>query len=368
MNTKKFFAIVIALVMVLLLAACGDSPSPAPQAPDASPGDTPVAPTTPTEPADVWPPGAQFQLAVGFAPGGSSGAMQLITIPYLEYYLGIPVVPLNLPGAAGLVGHNSVQAMPADGLTAIYTATPDGIFSYYHLSPTDLPWTLDDWVGTGIWGSLGTLGIIASRDSPWMDFADLIEDARQRPGEITFASIGPGRIDDVWTIEIMEAFGVEFNWVFYEGTSAVQTDILTGDIDAAIVAVARPDFIDHPEFRVLMSVSMGFPEDSIFYGAFPTIRDFEERLGFNAETDFVTLNVTPALTWVMRSDVPEDRFNAFVDAMRRVTENPDWQREISEWTHPVWIPPGPEQDRIFDEISSGMAAFVPQHREFVPRN
>jgi len=363
-QTRVLLAILL-LAVLLMLTACTETAAPATTTP-ATGGETTGQTGDAGADAPVWPaPGMTFNLAVGFAPGGTNDAMTRITAPYLERYLGIPVVVQNIPGAGGLVGHNSVFASPSDGLTAIYTATTDGIFSFYHLSPTALPWSVDDWRGTGIWASMMPMGFVSLHTSPWNDFADLIEDARNRPPrDITIATMGPGRIEDLWMIEIQEFFGVEFNWVFYEGSAAIQTDLMTGDLDVGIIGVAREDFLDHPEFRVLTGITAAYPEESIFHGALPVLSDFEDRLNFSM-SDLVALDMTPILSWVVKADTPEYRFEILVEAMRRVAANPDWQEEIRAFTWPTFIAPGEGQEEIFAEISADFASFVELHRQYV---
>ena len=317
--------------------------------------------------AAQWPAkNATFNLVAGYNPGGATDAICRVSAPFLEKYLGIPVVVQNIPGSGGLVGTNSVFAGKSDGYTAIYTATTDGIWSYKNLSPTAVPWQLNQWKGTGIFASMGTMGIITTQKSPWKDFGDLIEAARKQPPKsITLASLGPGRLDDLWVIEIQETFGVEFNWVFYDGSSAIQTDLMTGDVQAAIVGIARSDFINHPNFRVLAGFVSEYPEGCPYKGVFPTMRDFEQRLGYKLE-NMPAMSVKPILSYIVKANIPDEAHAAISKAVKQMTEDKEWQEKIKALTWPTYIPPEEEQV-IFDSVNAAFVPYVEKHKKYVRR-
>ncbi|GHS96638.1 hypothetical protein AGMMS50276_15330 [Synergistales bacterium] len=317
--------------------------------------------------ASSWPEkGREFHLVAGYNPGGATDAICRVCAPYIEKYLGIPVVVQNIPGSGGLVGTNSVFAGKNDGYTAIYTATTDGIWSYTSLSPTSVPWKLSDWKGTGIYANMGTMGLVSLKTSPWKDFADLIEDARKRPEkDITLASLGPGRLDDLWVIEIERTFGVKFNWVFYDGSGSIQTDLITGDVDVAIIGVARKDFIDHPQFRVLAGFVSEYPDGCAYKDVFPTMRDFETRLGYKME-DLPALSIKPILSFIVKADIPDEAYNAISAAVKKMCEDTAWQADIKALSWPTYIPPE-EQNPIFKSIDATIASYKDLHKQYVTR-
>jgi tripartite-type tricarboxylate transporter receptor subunit TctC len=317
--------------------------------------------------ASKWPnPNREFNLVAGYNPGGATDAICRVSAPYLEKYLGIKVVVQNIPGSGGLVGTNSVFGGRNDGYTAIYTATTDGIWSYKHLSPTAVPWNVSDWKGTGIYASMGTMGIVSLKDKPWKDLADLVEDAKKRPPKsITLASLGPGRLDDLWVIEMQRAFGVEFKWVFYDGSGPIQTDLLTGDIDAGIIAVSRSDFLDHPKFRVLAGFVTEYPEGSAYRGVYPTMKDFEQRLNYKMES-LPAMSMQPILSFIVKANIPDEAYQALCEAVKKMSEDPKWQEEIKALTWPTYIPPD-QQDAIFESINKTFESYVDIHKQYVPR-
>lgn len=314
-----------------------------------------------------WPDASrEFTLVAGYNPGGATDAICRTAAPFLEKYLGIPVVVQNIPGSGGLVGTNSVFAAKADGYTAIYTATTDGIWAYKYLSPTEVPWEISDWKSTGVFASMQTMGFVCTKDKDWQDFGDFIEYVRTQPeGSVTVATLGPGRLDDLWAIELQEMLGVKFNWVLYEGSAAIQTDLLTGDIAAGCIGVARDDFLDHPNFRVLLGLTDEYPEGCAYRGVYPTLLDFQERLGYKYE-DLTSLSIPPVLSFIVKANIPDEAYEKLCEAIKQMCADPEYQEAMKKLSWPTYISPEDAQE-TFDVIESTIASYVPLHKQYIAR-
>ncbi len=277
----------------------------------------------------------EITLIAGYAPGGSSDAWLRLTGPYLQELLKVRVLIQNAPGSGNLVALNQAFAKRPDGYTLSGDATIDSPWVHYYLSQTTPPWKPQDWRPVCTMGSLDNTGILVKRNSPWANFTEFISDARKRPGKITVASLGPGRFDDLWMIELQEFFGVKFNWVFYDSSGSIQTDLLTGDLDAGMLGAARKDFVNHPEFRVLTLISTrelpkGYPYQ------FPVIKDFEKDLGFNSN-DLKALSVKMRFSIITKADVPAKIINTLTESFRQINSNPKWQEEFKKFSWPYFL-------------------------------
>ena len=344
-SKRSFFRVaLIALTIVVVLMACSSS--------IAAPG---------------WPdPRMTMHIVVGYNPGGIVDGSCRTVQPFLEKYLGIPVIVQNIPGAGGIVASNSVQAGRRDGYTAMYTSTNDSIVAHKYLSPAGVPWELGDWKSTGIYTEMTTLGIIAHKNSGWKDFGDFIEAARSDPSKTYIvASMGPGRIDDITVIELQRAFGVKFNWVFYGGSADVQTDLMTGDLDVGVIGAARADFINHPEFIVLTGFAREWPDGSDFVGKIPNITDFEERLGFNVN-DLSSLAVGSFHTLMVPANIPDEAFQALSAAMKQVANDPEFQEAIKAFSWPAYYTPE-ETEAKFAVLRESVEQMIDLHKQYVPR-
>ena len=303
---------------------------------------------------------------VPYNPGGAADADNRLRAVYFEKYLGIPVIVQNIAGAAGLVGTNTAFASKSDGYTMVAGGLQDCIYGYKNFSPSPVPWELDQWKGTGIFNCLQAMGLACLNDSPWQDFADLIEDARSKPPKsITLASIGPGRFDDVWVIEIQKVFGVDFNWVFYEGTGAILTDLLTGDLDVGMVQVGRPDFINHPDFRTLVGFTTEYPDGCPYKGEHKTLVDFQERLGYKL-TDIPALTTPAFSAFFVKADIPDEAYEVICDTIKKMAMDPEWQEENKAFNWPTYIPVE-DQNEMFKQLNAVMESYVDLHKQLIPR-
>ncbi len=129
-------------------------------------------------------------MIVPFPPGGQADLAARPVAMALEKILGRSVVVDNRSGAGGLLGNAAGARAEPDGHTLLMTLS----------SMTFLPEAerLFDRKPSYEWHQLIPIarvladpGVLCVRtDSPWKSVADLVADAKKRPGEITFSSSG----------------------------------------------------------------------------------------------------------------------------------------------------------------------------------
>ncbi|WP_289058257.1 tripartite tricarboxylate transporter substrate-binding protein, partial [uncultured Mesotoga sp.] len=73
-------------------------------------------------------PNRSVTLVIPWAAGGITDRVGRAFAPYLEKYLGVPVVVLNQPGASGAIGTDFAYSKPADGYTLLLSAETPGVF------------------------------------------------------------------------------------------------------------------------------------------------------------------------------------------------------------------------------------------------
>lgn len=125
-----------------------------------------------------------------FPPGGIADLSARPLAAMLERILKQPVVVSNKPGAAGAVGTQAAAVAKPDGYTLLvhvvsisYTPEVDKLFGR---APT---YTRDQLVGIARLNADPPI-LVVNADLPWKSVKDLVEDAKKRPGEITFSSSG----------------------------------------------------------------------------------------------------------------------------------------------------------------------------------
>ncbi len=181
--------------------------------------------------SEPWPT-RPIRLVVGFAAGGATDIVGRLLTPGLGERLGQSVYVENRAGAGGNLAASSVAQADADGYTLMLaTPGPETINpTIYDRLPFD---PQKDFAPIALLCSI--LDVLAVPvDRPWKSVKDLIEDARARPGAITFSSSGIGSPSHVALLLLQSLTGIDVVHVPYRGGGPMMGDFLAGRIDATI--------------------------------------------------------------------------------------------------------------------------------------
>jgi tripartite-type tricarboxylate transporter receptor subunit TctC len=149
-----------------------------------------VCALAPAAAADEPYPTRPVTIVVPFPPGGIADVTARPLAASLERTFKQPVVVTNKAGAAGAVGMQSVAIAKPDGYTLLL-----GLVSISLLPERDAlfgrqpSYTRDQFVGIARLNADPTV-LVVNAEQPWKSLKELIDDARKRPGEITYTSSG----------------------------------------------------------------------------------------------------------------------------------------------------------------------------------
>jgi tripartite-type tricarboxylate transporter receptor subunit TctC len=152
--------------------------------------------------------------------------------PRLSEKWGQQVVIDNRPSAAGTVAGEIVTRATADGHTLMITSS--GIAASAALYPK-LPYdTVRDFASVTKLATTATLFVTASNSS-LRTIKDLIEQAKRRPGQLTYGHSGVGSGTHFASELLNVSAGIKTVHVPYKGGAEVMTDIISGRIDYGVV-------------------------------------------------------------------------------------------------------------------------------------
>lgn len=180
---------------------------------------------------EPWPT-RPIRLVVGFAAGGATDIVGRLIAPGLGERLGQTIYLENRAGAGGNLAAASVAQAEPDGYTLMLaTPGPETINpTIYDRLPFD---PQKDFAPIALLCSI--LDVLAvPTDRPWKSVKDLIDDARARPGAITFSSSGIGSPSHVALLLLQALTGINVVHVPYRGGGPMMGDFLAGRIDATI--------------------------------------------------------------------------------------------------------------------------------------
>lgn len=173
-------------------------------------------------------PAKALTLIVPYGPGAASDVVSRLLADSLSRTSGQPVVPINKPGANGIVALNAVQAAAADGYTMQFSAS--SIVNEQVLKKGARFDVGRDVIPVGRIAS-APLGVFVSSHLPVNSVKELIEYARKNPGKVTYASPGVGSVIHLAVERLRLATGIDLLHVPYPaGTAPVLTALITGDV------------------------------------------------------------------------------------------------------------------------------------------
>lgn len=151
-------------------------------------------------------PKRPISLVIPFGSGGATDISARVLTQAVSKYASRPVVIVNREGAGGAVGSANVANSKPNGYTML--AVRAGSQAVGPAMKTDLPYSLDDFTFVGIY-ELNPIVCAANTSTGISSMADLVEQIEAKPGAHAYTSSGVGSMQQLASIMILDAFGVE---------------------------------------------------------------------------------------------------------------------------------------------------------------
>jgi tripartite-type tricarboxylate transporter receptor subunit TctC len=183
--------------------------------------------------ADTYP-SKPVKIIVPFGPGGFTDVVARILQKELAPVLGQPIIIENRPGAGSTIGTDAVAKSAADGYTLVMISTTHVISPHlYKKMPYD---ALADF--TPVMELVeGPYVMVVNPALPAKNVREFIALAKQKPGDIFFASSGNGSSQHLVGALFMQMAGVKLTHVPYKGSNAAMQDLLGGQVKASFVGM-----------------------------------------------------------------------------------------------------------------------------------
>ena len=181
-------------------------------------------------------PARQITLVVPFAAGGSNDIIARALGKKLSDSWGRPVVIDNRGGAGGVIGSADVAKATPDGYTLLLVSST---FTINPAIKKNMPFdTAKDFTPVAFIARSPLL-VTASNDLPVKSASDLLALARSKPGQVTYASAGPGSINQISAELIGLSAGAKFMHVPYKGGAPALNDLLGGHVDIYVSSLPQ---------------------------------------------------------------------------------------------------------------------------------
>lgn len=172
-------------------------------------------------------PAKPIKVIVNSAPGGLTDVVARLVGTKMTATLGQPFVVENRPGGGGLLGAEAVARAEPDGhtlgvvasaITVAPALVPSSSFdAAKDLAPVALLMTTP-------------LILVTNVDTPYKTVAQVVADAKRRPGQIAIASGGNATMTHLLAEQFQVEAGIQLIHVPYKGGAPALNDVLAGQV------------------------------------------------------------------------------------------------------------------------------------------
>jgi tripartite-type tricarboxylate transporter receptor subunit TctC len=186
----------------------------------------------PAQPA--WPTAKAITLIVPYTAGGSVDFNARLVAQRLSERLKQSVVIDNVAGAGGAVGLGKAAAAAPDGYTLV-AGTDSAMAIGKLVNPA--AYRFDPLQALAPVGMLNTapMVLVAGPRLPVKTYAEFVQQAKAKPGHLTYATSGIGTVLQLAMELLKERSGIFVTHVPYRGGAQIATDVIGGQVDVAML-------------------------------------------------------------------------------------------------------------------------------------
>lgn len=331
---KRILVLCLAFTMISSLGACGSTSSASNSASDS--------------PSEVDFPTKAMTIVCPYSAGGGTDLALRILADCGKNVFNQTINVENKTGGSGTVGLTEVLNASPDGYM-LGTASVDLItLPLLGLAPKELTREAFDPICV-INGE--PAAVIVPKDSKFQTIEELIDYAKQNPGEIRLANSGTGNIWHLAAIGIELKTGAKFTHVPYsDGSAQAIAAVLGKHVDAVVCSAAEAAAnIDSGSLKVLAVANT----DRL--SAYPDIPTMKEK--------GIDLTIVALRGLCVRADTPDDIKQVLKDSFGQVIQSDECKKEV-EAANMTYMPLNAEQtNQILDNMSDNLKEIIAAYKE-----
>lgn len=182
-----------------------------------------------------------IRVIVPFPPGGGTDLIARQTTQAVADSTKWIFVVENKPGAGGNLGVAEVAKAAPDGYTLVLGQT-----SNLSINPSlyaRLPYNPVKHLAPITLVADAPLVYVTGAGSRFQSVADIVRQAKAKPGAINFASSGNGTVSHLASEVLQRSAGVRFTHIPYKGVGLALTDVVSGNVDLYLSSL--PTLLGH---------------------------------------------------------------------------------------------------------------------------
>ncbi len=195
-------------------------------------------------------PSRPVTVIVPQAAGGANDAIARIVTQKLGEIMGQTFLVDNRPGAGGNVGTAQAAKAKPDGYTLMLTTNSAHVINPAIYKNTGFD-PIKDFEPIGLVANAGYL-LVANSAFPANSVAELIAQAKAKPGQISYASAGNGTLNHLIGEMFKRAAGIDMLHVPYKGSAGAATDVAGGQVPVSVQSLPSSlPFLQSGKIKVL---------------------------------------------------------------------------------------------------------------------
>ena len=212
-------------------------------------------------------PDRPVHFVVPFPPGGAVDIVARTISDKAGPLLGQTIVVDNRPGASGNIAYGYVAKAEADGYTVLIgsnnLATNAALFDDLTFKETDL--------APVVMIGYSPLILLVAPDFPAKTVKDIVDMAKAKPGQLTFASAGTGTSGHLAAEIFKQVTGIQALHVPYKGGAPAMIDVMAGRVSFIFIDPVQ----GMPQIRgnKLRPIAVSSPERLALLPDVPTIKE-----------------------------------------------------------------------------------------------
>ena len=216
-------------------------------------------------------PSKPIRLIVPVPPGGAADAMARLVGDHLSKKWGQPVVIDNRPGAGSAIGLTALAKSPPDGYTiGMGNIAANAINPA--LQPSQFPYQpVKDFAPISLIGVTPQILVVNAEKVPSKTVAEFVAYLKANPGKIAYGSSGVGSSLHIGMELFLQKTGTSMVHVPYKGSAPMMSDLLGGQVVAAMDAATT----SWPQVQAgkLRALGVASGERAFFAPDVPLLRD-----------------------------------------------------------------------------------------------
>src|SRR5699024_5466082 len=293
MFKRNWFLVLFLALFVSIAAACGNEEASSSSDSNGSGNEDDNS----SYPSDV------VELVVPASAGGDTDRNARLLAQYLEEELDTNVVVQNVTGSSGSVGVQELMNSEPDGHRVLYFHNNILINNLLGVSEN----TYEDLKIVGISELDNSNGLVVSSDSEYDNLDDLIEDAKNNPGQIDLRTT-TGSFTHIQMLNFEQEAGIDFNFVDAGDFAERNSSLLGGHIDVVPIQLGLAnEYIESGDMKSLGVLSENRLD---MYPEVPTF--MEEGVDISFEKFFFT---------AVPQETPDEVVDVLSEAISNVVNN-----------------------------------------------